>query len=538
MFTGRSLFCMAWLTWLGCLATSVSLAAAPNDSLTVRKRSRVDEAGRYIVKEQLETWSLAQTAVIVCDMWDAHHCLNAVRRVEEMAPRMNEVLKAARSRGALIIHAPSSCMEPYESHPGRKLAKDAPTAANLPSDIGQWCRQIPSEEAAQYPIDQTDGGEDDDPTEHRLWHERLAGMGRNPKSPWKRQYDVLEIHGQDAISDSGVEIWNLLEQRGIRNVVLLGVHTNMCVLGRPFGLRQMAKNGKNVVLMRDMTDTMYNPQRAPYVTHFMGTDRIVEHIEKYVCPTITSVELLGGEPFRFRDDRRHIVMMIGEDEYKTETTLPAFAQSDLEPHGFKVTIVHSSADDKNQFPGIVEALAQADLLLVSVRRRTPPQAQLDAVRAHLAAGKPLVGIRTASHAFSLRANQPPAEGNGAWLDFDPQILGGRYVGHHGEGPRVAVSVASGAASHPILVGIDVNALVGVGSLYKAAPLEPSTTPVLMGTIPDKPTEPLAWTNQPRAGGSRVFYTSLGHPGDFENAAFRKLLRNALCWTMNLAPPGK
>ena len=63
----------------------------------------------------------------------------------------------------------------------------------------------------------------------------------------------------DAISDSGVEIWNLLEERGINNVILLGVHTNMCVLGRPFGLRQMAKNGKNVVLMRDMTDTMYNP---------------------------------------------------------------------------------------------------------------------------------------------------------------------------------------------------------------------------------------------------------------------------------------
>ena len=75
----------------------------------------------------------------------------------------------------------------------------------------------------------------------------------------------------DAISDSGVEIWNLLEQRGIDNVILLGVHANMCVLGRPFGLRQMAKNGKNAVLMRDMTDTMYNPKscalRLPFPGH-------------------------------------------------------------------------------------------------------------------------------------------------------------------------------------------------------------------------------------------------------------------------------
>ncbi len=74
------------------------------------------------------------------------------------------------------------------------------------------------------------------------------------------------------------------------------------MLGRPFGLRQMAKNGKNVVLMRDMTDTMYNPKAAPYVNHFAGTRLIVEHIEKYVCPTITSDQIIGGKPFRFKGD--------------------------------------------------------------------------------------------------------------------------------------------------------------------------------------------------------------------------------------------
>jgi nicotinamidase-related amidase len=127
-------------------------------------------------------------------------------------------------------------------------------------------------------------------------------MGRNPKAPWKKQHDGIKIHDQDAISDSGVEIWNLLENRGINNVILLGVHTNMCVLGRPFGLRQMAKNGKNVVLMRDMTDTMYNPQKSPFVSHFKGTELIVEHIEKYVCRTITSDQIIGGKPFRFKGD--------------------------------------------------------------------------------------------------------------------------------------------------------------------------------------------------------------------------------------------
>jgi hypothetical protein len=64
----------------------------------------------------------------------------------------------------------------------------------------------------------------------------------------------------------------------------------------------MAKNGKNVVLMRDLTDTMYNPQRAPQVSHFEGTRRIIEHIEKYVCPTVTSDQVLGGKEFRFKGD--------------------------------------------------------------------------------------------------------------------------------------------------------------------------------------------------------------------------------------------
>jgi nicotinamidase-related amidase len=116
------------------------------------------------------------------------------------------------------------------------------------------------------------------------------------------QAAAIQILPDDALSDSGVEVWNLLESRGIRNVIVLGVHTNMCVLGRPFGLRNLARFGKNVVLVRDLTDTMYNPRSWPRVGHFRGTELIVEHIEKYVCPTIASDQLLDGEPFRFAGD--------------------------------------------------------------------------------------------------------------------------------------------------------------------------------------------------------------------------------------------
>jgi nicotinamidase-related amidase len=279
--------------------------SAKDRALNLVLRDRVGSStnsGQYEIRERSEEWQPRQTAIIICDMWDLHHCKRAVERVQEMAPRMNEVITKARNQSIFIIHAPSECMAAYENSPMRQRAKNALHATNLPKDIGAGCNRIPSEDKGRYPIDQSDGGEDDERAEHAAWAAKLAALGRNPRAPWKTEIDVLKMEPQDAISDSGVEIWNLLEERGIKNVILMGVHTNMCVLGRPFGLRQMAKNGKHVVLMRDLTDTMYNPARWPYVNHFRGTDLIVEHIEKFVCPTITSNQILGGEPFHFKND--------------------------------------------------------------------------------------------------------------------------------------------------------------------------------------------------------------------------------------------
>jgi nicotinamidase-related amidase len=287
------------------VCAGLTVTAADEQTLTLVLRDRISSAAapdQFDVRERTEGWRPRQTAIIICDMWDLHHCKRAVERVQEMAPRMNEVIAKARSEGVFIIHAPSECMAAYEKSPLRQRAKSAPRAANLPKDIGNGCNHIASEDKGRYPIDQSDGGEDDEKAEHAAWAAKLTALRRNPRAPWKSEIDVLKMEPQDAISDSGVEIWNLLEERGIQNVILMGVHTNMCVLGRPFGLRQMAKNGKHVVLMRDLTDTMYNPARWPYVSHFRGTDLIVEHIEKFVCPTITSNQILGGEPFHFKNN--------------------------------------------------------------------------------------------------------------------------------------------------------------------------------------------------------------------------------------------
>lgn len=243
--------------------------------------------------------------------------------------------------------------------------------------------------------------------------------------------------------------------------------------------------------------------------------------------------VLGGSPGPVvQTEHPHIVFMIGEDEYHTWETLPAFAKQELEPRGYRVTIINARTDDKNDFPGLVEALRTADLLFLSTRRRTPPAAQLDAVRAYLASGKPLVGIRTACHAFALRPNDPPAPGgHTTWQEFDPEVLGGHYTNHHPAGPTTTISIRAGAEHHPILQDVRVNALVGHGSLYKVRPLAPTATPLLIGNIPGEQSEPVAWTHTFGPKQARVFYTSLGHPDDFADSEFRRLLLNALRWAL-------
>ncbi|MBO10447.1 MAG: nicotinamidase [Planctomycetaceae bacterium] len=472
-------------------------------------------------------WQANQTAVIVCDMWDLHHCLNATRRGAEMAPRMNNLLKLARRQGATIIHAPSSCMNTYKDHPARKRAQAVPRSKSLPDEIAKWCYKIPSEEKGVYPIDQTDGGEDDDLAEHREWAKKLEAMGRNPRAPWKSQTDLLEISNDDYISDNGEEVWSIMEQKGLKNVIMVGVHTNMCVLGRPFGLRQMSKNGKNVVLVRDMTDTMYNPGRWPFVSHFQGTDLIVEHIEKFVCPTITSDQLLGGKSFVFKNDRRpRAVFLVAEKIYNTRSTLPVLARRLFEDRlGFQTTVL-GAADGVHEIKGMAEAVKQADLVVVSVRRRALPRKDLDALKAHLAAGKPLIGLRTASHAFDARGSGP--KNHAEWPEFDAKVLGGNYHNHHASGPTT--TIVSRGISHPVLVGLD-KSFTSKGSLYKTGPLAKGTTELLTGSIPGQKAEPIAWTNQ--YGKARIFYTSLGHEADFRNPQFWQLIENAVRWTSQM-----
>lgn len=520
---------LRYLLCLGLLIATGQLTQAA-DPLPLKLRYRQETAegtGRFHTLQREENWAPEKTALILCDVWDTHTCRHAAMRVEELVPRLNKVVEFARQQGVTIIHAPSGCMNSYATHPARLRAQQVPGVATYPEEIAQWCYQIPSEERGVYPLDQSDGGCDDEAQEHADWSAKLVAEGRNPKGPWLFEHATISIDGErDFISDQGKEVWNILSTIGIDHVILAGVHTNMCVLGRPFGLRQMARNGKNVVLLRDMTDTMYNPAMRPFVSHFTGTDLIIEHIEKFVCPTITSEQLIGGAEFRFQNDHRpHLAVLCAEDEYRTEESLPKYALEEL-GHDYRVSFVFGSETDKGDLPGLF-ALDTADALLVSVRRRPLQAAELAQIQKYVRSGKPVIGIRTASHAFCLR-NQPAPEGLADWPEFDPEVFGGHYTNHHGNNLQTTVHVTGGG---PVLEGIDRADFAAGGSLYKTSPLASGTTVLLTGTVEGAEAEPVAWTFQ-RAGGGKSFYTSLGHVADFEQPAFRQLLKNGIKWALS------
>ena len=230
-------------------------------------------------------WTPERAAVVICDMWDTHHCLSAANRVAEMAPHLNKVVAGMRQMGALIIHSPSSCMDFYEGLPARKRAKesrhvDAPAAFD-------WNTWNLSQESA-LPRTFTDPGpcSCDSP-------EPCCDLDH--PIPLTRQIESIEIHPEDAITDDGQEVFNLLEHRGINDVVVTGVHTNICVLSQPFGIRQLVYVAKSPLLCRDLTDSFHRDDGG----HAEGTELVVAHIERHWCPSITSDQLVGSTPFRF-----------------------------------------------------------------------------------------------------------------------------------------------------------------------------------------------------------------------------------------------
>lgn len=245
----------------------------PTGMLKLPLRAKVQTSqGSEEWKDSMETREIpiANTAIIICDMWDRHWCRGATERCDAIARKMAPFIDECRDAGIQIIHAPSDTLTFYAGLPQRKRMQNAARVTLPEPKVIQ---------APDLPIDDSDGGCDtDDPT---YW-------------AWTRQHPAISIGEFDGISDNGDEIFNFLEQEGIDTLLIMGVHTNMCIMNRSFAICRMTRLGKNCVLVRDFTDTMYDPKDPPYVTHDEGTRLVIEHIEKYWCPTVTSAEVLAG----------------------------------------------------------------------------------------------------------------------------------------------------------------------------------------------------------------------------------------------------
>lgn len=226
-------------------------------------------SGAWQEAEFHQHFSTRQTAIVICDMWDRHWCAGANRRVGMLARKMNPVIETARVAGILIIHAPSDTMNFYKDYPQRQRMMELPPVAP-PASLGLTSPPLP--------IDDSDGGCDT--------------PGDREHQVWTRENPAISIGPNDVISDNGTQVYSLLKQRGIKNLLFMGVHANMCILHRSFAVEQMTNWGITCVLVRDLTDTMYNPRARPYVSHQKGTEMVIEYIEKYWCPTTLSGDLV------------------------------------------------------------------------------------------------------------------------------------------------------------------------------------------------------------------------------------------------------
>ena len=150
-----------------------------------------------------------------------------------------------------------------------------------------------------------------------------------------------------------------------------------------------------------------------------------------------------------------VIMAVEEpDNYDAVNSMRAFAERELRPLGHRVTLVEGDKPVKHHFAGLVEALRDADLLILFSRRRFLPEEQMAAVRAHLNAGRPLLGIRTANHAFIPRPKDVVDPGLTIWPEFTREVLGGENTGYETKGLPYTVAAAPGAAGSPLLAGVD------------------------------------------------------------------------------------
>jgi Trehalose utilisation len=245
---------------------------------------------------------------------------------------------------------------------------------------------------------------------------------------------------------------------------------------------------------------------------------------------------------------KHIVLVAGDEEYRTEESMPMLAKILSQKHGFKCTVVFSlgpngaSYIDANHSAGLrgLDALESADLMIIGTRFRNPTEEEAKHIGNFLNAGKPVIGTRTATHAFKGKGNF----GGLPYDDFGLKILGETWVSHHGQHKKQGARgvIETSQADHPVLRGVkdifalsDVYGVIHLGAndqiLMRAAvteSLDPKS-PNISGEK-NSPMQPFVWLHdydRPNGSGKgKAFCTTAGASVDFINADLRRLIVNA------------
>jgi type 1 glutamine amidotransferase len=262
---------------------------------------------------------------------------------------------------------------------------------------------------------------------------------------------------------------------------------------------------------------------------------------------------------------KHVVLISGDEEYRSEEALPQLAKI-LARHGFRCTVLFAidpkdgtvNPNVRDNIPGL-EQLKSADLMVIFTRFRDLPDAQMKHIAEYLDTGKPVIGLRTATHAFNFEGRKDTAYRRFTWNSkeweggFGKQILGETWVSHHGQHGKQGTRgiLVPAMKQHPILRGLQDGDIFGPTDVYGVKlPLPGDCQPLVMGEVTstlqpksprvegkvNDPMMPVAWTKSyktPAGKQGRVFTTTLGASQDLLSEGTRRLLVNACYWAVGL-----
>ncbi|MDB6039105.1 MAG: hypothetical protein JWM99_2946, partial [Verrucomicrobiales bacterium] len=241
------------------LILTAASAAAEQIELTLQTRD--PETGKIV----LTTAKVdpKRVGVIAVDVWNFHWCKTATMRVDAIVPRMNKALDAARALGMKVMLCPSDVVDNYVGYPQREAIFALPKIP-VPSVVNVTCPAVPDA-----------GG-------CACGRERCA-----VNYGWDGMHPSLHIGDDDLMPDTQAEVYAVCQKYGLTDLIYVGFHTQVCLLGKPMGLKAMKSAGLRCMLARDMTDAHpgYDPSRN--FTPDLNTEQVVAHFEKYLAPTIS-----------------------------------------------------------------------------------------------------------------------------------------------------------------------------------------------------------------------------------------------------------